>query len=275
MRTWGHCKRPLRPSRPATLNRVDAWRGGAAAAEERGLFAQTSAAVCAGSGHAARGAATILVTLAPVSVGPCSAWATVVIVTAAGVARVERFIASYAARTFLSGACVAPPGGRLAAASGPPRPRSVHRGPFGSSVADAGARRPSLATSASSGRGARFAPGRSGVASLGCCCVAPCVCSSFSAIRLPRTGLHPPEDRYANVFWVQRRKCLLVTHAGTLFSVFAPAVAAADLRPLGAFVAPLITHQLVAERSPPPRSGHRTPPKRRSPGPPSANCSAE
>ena len=58
------------------------------------------------------------------------------------------------------------------------------------------------------------------------------------------------EDWYANVFWVQRRKCLLVTHAGTLFSVFAPAVQAADLRPLGAFVTPLITHQLVAERFP-------------------------
>jgi hypothetical protein len=28
-----------------------------------------------------------------------------------------------------------------------------------------------------------------------------------------------PEDWYANVFWVQRRMCLLVTHAGTLFSV--------------------------------------------------------
>ena len=38
--------------------------------------------------------------------------------------------------------------------------------------------------------------------------------------------------------------------AGTLFSVFAPAVRAADLRPLGAFVAPLITHQLARERFP-------------------------
>jgi len=59
-----------------------------------------------------------------------------------------------------------------------------------------------------------------------------------------------PEDWYANVLWVQRRKCLLVTHAGTLFSVFAPAVRAADLRPLGEFVAPLITHQLLAEGFP-------------------------
>ena len=58
------------------------------------------------------------------------------------------------------------------------------------------------------------------------------------------------EDWYANVFWVQRRKCLLVTYAGTLFSAFAPAVRAANLRPLGPFVAPLITHQLLAEGFP-------------------------
>lgn len=56
-----------------------------------------------------------------------------------------------------------------------------------------------------------------------------------------------PEDWYANIFWVQRRKCLLVTHAGTLFSVFAPAVRAASLRPLDAFVAPLVARQLAAE----------------------------
>jgi hypothetical protein len=59
-----------------------------------------------------------------------------------------------------------------------------------------------------------------------------------------------PDDWYANVFWVERRKCLLVSHAGTLFSVFAPAVRAADLRPLGAFVAPLIAHRLAREGLP-------------------------
>ena len=59
-----------------------------------------------------------------------------------------------------------------------------------------------------------------------------------------------PEDWYANVFWVRRRKCLLVTHAETLFCVFAPAVRAASLRPLGAFVVPLIARQLAAEGFP-------------------------
>jgi hypothetical protein len=58
------------------------------------------------------------------------------------------------------------------------------------------------------------------------------------------------DDWYANLLWVQRRKCLLVTHAGTLFSVFAPNVRAADLRPLGAFVVPLIASQLTAEGFP-------------------------
>ena len=58
------------------------------------------------------------------------------------------------------------------------------------------------------------------------------------------------DDWYANVFWVQRRKCLLVTHAETPFCVFAPAVRAASLRPLHAFVLPLITRQLAAEGFP-------------------------
>jgi len=55
------------------------------------------------------------------------------------------------------------------------------------------------------------------------------------------------DDFYANLIWIEGRKCLLVTHAGTLFSVFAPDVRAADLRPIGAFVVPLLTRQLVTE----------------------------
>ena len=30
------------------------------------------------------------------------------------------------------------------------------------------------------------------------------------------------EDWYANLLWLDRQKCLLLTHAGTLFSVFLP-----------------------------------------------------
>ncbi len=39
------------------------------------------------------------------------------------------------------------------------------------------------------------------------------------------------EDWYANVLWIDRRKCLLLTHAGTLFPVFAADVRKPDLRP--------------------------------------------
>src|SRR5215211_1374828 len=48
----------------------------------------------------------------------------------------------------------------------------------------------------------------------------------------------PPSDKdwYANVLWLERRKCLLLTHAGTLFSVFVPDVRAPQLRPLGPYV---------------------------------------
>lgn len=40
-------------------------------------------------------------------------------------------------------------------------------------------------------------------------------------------------DWYANLLWFDRRKCLLLTHAGTLFSVFEADVRAAGLRGLG------------------------------------------
>jgi hypothetical protein len=47
------------------------------------------------------------------------------------------------------------------------------------------------------------------------------------------------EDWYANLLWFDRRKCLLLTHAATLFSVFEGGVRAVDLR---------ATHRLVTER---------------------------
>ncbi len=61
-------------------------------------------------------------------------------------------------------------------------------------------------------------------------------------------GVEPNDDDwYANLFWVSGRKCLLATHAGTLFSVFAPDVRVAELRPLGDFLVPRIVEQLAAE----------------------------
>ena len=51
------------------------------------------------------------------------------------------------------------------------------------------------------------------------------------------TGQLPSdEDWYLNLLWIERRKCLLLTHAGTLFSVFVPDVRAADLRPVGPYI---------------------------------------
>ena len=55
------------------------------------------------------------------------------------------------------------------------------------------------------------------------------------------------DDWYANLLWIDGRKCLLVTHAGTLLSVFVPEVRAGDIRPLGSFVVPRIHGQLAAE----------------------------
>lgn len=54
-------------------------------------------------------------------------------------------------------------------------------------------------------------------------------------------------DWYANLLHIERRKCLLVTHAGTLFSVFCPDVRAAQLRPLGPFLVLRIIGELDAE----------------------------
>lgn len=65
----------------------------------------------------------------------------------------------------------------------------------------------------------------------------------------PRAGSMPAstDDWYANLLWIDRRKCLLVTHAGTLFAVFAPDVRVGELRPIGSFVVPQIIEQLAAE----------------------------
>ena len=58
------------------------------------------------------------------------------------------------------------------------------------------------------------------------------------------------EDWYANIVWVDRRKCLLLTHAATLFPVFAADVRARDLRPPGPFVVDRIRAALDNEDLP-------------------------
>jgi uncharacterized protein DUF6933 len=56
------------------------------------------------------------------------------------------------------------------------------------------------------------------------------------------------EDWYLDLLWIDRRKCLLLTHAGTLFSVFRASIKTADLRPLGPYLCAAIQTELHGER---------------------------
>ena len=62
----------------------------------------------------------------------------------------------------------------------------------------------------------------------------------------------PPtaDDWYLNLLWIERQKCLLLTHAGTLFSVFRGGIHVADLRPLGDYLVDAIEAELRAEGLP-------------------------
>ena len=58
------------------------------------------------------------------------------------------------------------------------------------------------------------------------------------------------EDWYANLLWLNGRKCLLLTHAATLFTVFEPDVRVAELRDAGRLVTGLISRELLREQLP-------------------------
>ena len=62
-------------------------------------------------------------------------------------------------------------------------------------------------------------------------------------------------DWYANLLWLDGRKCLLLAHAGTLFSVFVPDIRKADLVPIGPSVVGFIHTELEAESLPLDRFG--------------------
>jgi len=51
-------------------------------------------------------------------------------------------------------------------------------------------------------------------------------------------------DWYASLLWFDRRKCLLLTHAATLFSVFETDVRAVDLRATRRLVTGLVEREL-------------------------------
>lgn len=60
-----------------------------------------------------------------------------------------------------------------------------------------------------------------------------------------------PEDWYANLLWSERRKCLLLTHSATLFTIFEPGVTTVGLRATGRLVTGLIERELHRENLPP------------------------
>ena len=65
------------------------------------------------------------------------------------------------------------------------------------------------------------------------------------------SGLSPADDDwYLNLVWIERQKCLLLTHAGTLFSVFRAGVRSADLRPIGTYLVAAIESEFRAESLP-------------------------
>ena len=63
------------------------------------------------------------------------------------------------------------------------------------------------------------------------------------------------QDWYANLLWLDDRKCLLLAHAGTLFSVFVPDIGKADVVPIGPSVVGFIQRELEVESLPLDRLG--------------------
>jgi hypothetical protein len=58
------------------------------------------------------------------------------------------------------------------------------------------------------------------------------------------------DDWYANLLWVDRRKCLLIVHADTLFALFAADIRVGDLRPFERRVVDLLADALLEEGLP-------------------------
>jgi hypothetical protein len=55
------------------------------------------------------------------------------------------------------------------------------------------------------------------------------------------------DDWYLNLLWIERRKCLLLMHADTLFPVFVTDVRKADITPLEPYVMSLVQESLHSE----------------------------
>ncbi|HEX9377149.1 MAG TPA: hypothetical protein VGB19_13030 [Actinomycetota bacterium] len=82
-----------------------------------------------------------------------------------------------------------------------------------------------------------------GAVTLRCTAKALAFLKPVSLVEIP-----PSEaDWYLNLLWVERRKCLLLAHAGTLFSAFIPDVRKSEVDPIGPFVAVVIREHLRSE----------------------------
>ena len=73
----------------------------------------------------------------------------------------------------------------------------------------------------------------------------------LGASRVAGPGPTPDaEDWYASLLWLDRRTCLLLTHAATLFSIFEAGVRAVDLRATHRQVTGLVERELRREGLP-------------------------
>lgn len=82
-----------------------------------------------------------------------------------------------------------------------------------------------------------------------------CTKKALALLGAPPAGLSeaPPtdDDWYLDLIWIERKKCLQLMHAGTLFSIFVADVRKADLQPIGPYFVGLIERELRSERLPP------------------------
>lgn len=63
----------------------------------------------------------------------------------------------------------------------------------------------------------------------------------------PDDAIAPHKTWYANLIWIERRKCILLTHASTLYSVFAVDVRKSSLVDVRVFLEDWLFTQLVRE----------------------------
>ena len=74
----------------------------------------------------------------------------------------------------------------------------------------------------------------------------------LALLRPPHLSVTDPtdDDWYGTLLWLEARKCVLLTHSGTLFSIFVPDVRAAQLRPVAPWLTTLTRDHLASEQLP-------------------------